>query len=286
LFFVFTQRHNTFMVVSLYLKPKSIKLPDLLRLLMPFLAFAVLAAGWLPPTAVALVQAQAANGITQPVSGETVAGVVMVQGTAVHPDYLRYELAFRNISNPTADWIVFAEGSEPVNQGTLAVWDTTVGRGVGAPVFPDGLYQLRLRVVRADFNYDEYFVTDLVVANASPTMTPTAAADATSAPDTAVPAAATAVFQQPTALPSLTPFPTPTPAAAPESPVVNAGSDASAAAPGVFDQLAAVDAGRFGQAFWLGVRLTGLIFAGLALYLLLRALLRRVWRSFWRKKNF
>lgn len=274
------------MVVSLYLKPKSIKLPDLLRLLMPFLAFAVLAAGWLPPTAVALVQAQAANGITQPLSGETVAGVVMVQGTAVHPDYLRYELAFRNISNPTTDWIVFAEGSEPVNQGTLAVWDTTVGRDVGAPVFPDGLYQLRLRVVRADFNYDEYFVTDLVVANASPTMTPTAAADATSAPDTAVPAAATAVFQQPTALPSLTPFPTPTPAAAPESPVVNAGSDASAAAPGVFDQLAAVDAGRFGQAFWLGVRLTGLIFAGLALYLLLRALLRRVWRRFWRKKNF
>ena len=45
--------------------------------------------------------------------------------------------------------------------GPLAIWDTTVGREINAPVWPDGRYRLRLRVVRTDYNYDEYFVTDL-----------------------------------------------------------------------------------------------------------------------------
>jgi len=280
------QRQYAYMIDSLYLKLKRIKLPALLRLIMSLLTFAVLAQGSLPRTAVPIVGAQAANGIIQPGSGETVSGVVNVIGTAVHPDYLRYELAFRHVSDPTADWIVFAEGSEPVNQGTLAVWDTTVGRDVGTPVFPDGTYQLRLRVVRTDYNYDEYFVTNLVVANDGPTPTPTTPAAST--PDLAtIPAAAeTAVFQQPTALPSLTPFPTPTLPAVPSSSETAVGSNAPLEENnGVLDQLASVDTGRFGRAFWQGVRLTGLIFAALFLYLLLRGLFRWVWRRYWQQKN-
>lgn len=261
-------------------------MPALLRCILSLLTFALLAKNSLWSTAVPAVWAQAANGIQQPASGETVSGVVVVVGTAVHPDYLRYELAFRNVSNPTADWVVFAEGSEPVSQGTLALWDTTVGRDAGLPVFPDGLYQLRLRVVRQDYNYDEYFVTDLVVANDSPTPTPSAAA-ATPALAATPAAGETAVFQQPTALPSLTPFPTPTrpaaPVAAGETAVIDGQQLAENA--GVLDQLAAVDVGRFGWAFWQGVRLTGLIFAGFALYLLLRELFRWVWRRYWRQKK-
>ncbi|MCB8985953.1 MAG: hypothetical protein H6659_19145 [Ardenticatenaceae bacterium] len=272
------------MIDSVYLKLKRIKLPALLRLIMALLTFVVLADSSLPHT----IFAQAANGITQPTSGETISGVVTVTGTAVHPDYLRYELAFRNISNPTAEWIVFAEGSEPVSQGTLAVWDTTVGRDVGAPIFPDGLYQLRLRVVRNDYNYDEFFVTDLVIANDSPTPTPTAAAATTPDAATAAPAGDTAVFQQPTPLPSLTPFPTPTQPAALSNPgetAVVTGDAAAAENTGVLDQLAAVDTGQFGRAFWQGVRLAGLVFAALALYLLLRSLFRWGWRQYWRQKN-
>ncbi|MBK8988932.1 MAG: hypothetical protein IPM39_23150 [Chloroflexi bacterium] len=276
------------MMKHLYLKRKRMVLPALYRLVIPLLTLAVLAMGAPGQLVVQPVWAQSGNGITQPVSGETIAGVVRVMGTAVHPDYLRYEMAFRHVSDPTADWIVFAEGSLPVNQGTLAVWDTTIGRDVGAPVFPDGRYQLRLRVVRADYNYDEYFVTDLVVANAdvTPTATPTATTDgAAPALATTPTAGETAVFQQPTALPSLTPFPTPTPPAAPANPgsgAVSAPQDAAVTG-GVFDQLAGIDGGRFGRAFWQGARFTALIFGGLALYLLLRAFFRWLWRSYWQR---
>lgn len=279
------QRPYAYMIDSLYLKPKRIKLPALLRLIMSLLTFAVLVDWSWSQTAVTTVWAQAANGIAQPGSGETVSGVVMVTGTAVHPDYLRYELAFRNVSSPTADWIVFAEGREPVSQGTLAVWDTTVGRDIGAPVFPDGLYQLRLRVVRTDYNYDEYFAANLVVANDGPTPTPTTIAEATPDLATAPAAGETAVFQQPTPLPSLTPFPTPTLPASPATPGSLAVESAGPPAQGVLAQLAAIETGRFGQAFWQGVRLSGLIFAALAVYLLLRGLFRWGWRRYWRQKN-
>jgi hypothetical protein len=119
---------------------------------------------WLLLPALPVLQTQTA-GISAPVSGSTLSGVVLVQGTAANANFLRYELAFLQESNSGAGWIVFADGSQPVVEGTLAVWDTTVGRNVGAPVFPDGRYQLRLRVVRNDFNYDEYFATGLTIAN-------------------------------------------------------------------------------------------------------------------------
>ena len=205
---------------------------------------------------------------------------------ASHPDYLRYELAFRHVSNPAADWIVFAEGSEPVNNGSLAVWDTTVGRDIGAPVFPDGRYQLRLRVVKTDYNYDEYFVGDLVIANDEPTPTPTAEGTVEVLPAPAT-LAATAVFQSAEPLPSLTPFPTATPQPAPvETPAAQiVGTTDDESSGGLFGQLETVDTGRFGRAFWLGVGLAGFLFGLLALYLLVRAIGRRVWQTYWIRKR-
>lgn len=238
-------------------------------------------------TAVLPIQAQADNGITEPAPGSDIAGTVLVIGTAAHPDYLRYELAFRNVSNPAADWIVFAEGSEPVVNGALAVWDTTVGRDIGAPVFPDGRYQLRLRVVKTDYNYDEYFVSDLIIANNEPTPTPTA--EGLEAEDLPAPAtlAATAVFQPSEPLPSLTPFPTATPLPGPlETPAASVlGGEEVSTSGGLLGQLETVDAGRFGRAFWLGVGIVGFLFGLMALYLLVRAMGRRVWQAFWMKKH-
>ncbi|NHZ72684.1 MAG: hypothetical protein GWP17_06345 [Aquificales bacterium] len=238
-------------------------------------------------TAVFPIQAQSESGIVEPAAGSEIAGVVVVVGSAAHPDYLRYELAFRHVSDPTAEWIVFAEGSEPVHNGSLAIWDTTVGRDIGAPVFPDGRYQLRLRVVKTDYNYDEYFVSDLVIANEAPTPTPTAeGSESLPVPATL---AATAVYQQAEPLPSLTPFPTSTPLPGPiETPgtaVVVGETDEGSG--GLFGQLEALDTGRFGRAFWLGVGIVGFLFGLLALYLLLRAISRRLWQWYWAKnKNF
>ena len=234
------------------------------------------------------------NGISEPSSGELLSGVINVVGTAVHPDYLRYELAFFNEANPGAGWIVFAEGEQPVQSNVLAVWDTTVGRATGNPVFPDGRYQLRLRVVKTDFNYDEYFVTDLTIFNSGPTPEPTPN-------ETAVALTATAQsilpnpestsgstgFQQPTPLPSLTPFPTPTglPTAVSNSQVDQNNPGENSNGGGVVGQLERVDPSKFSQAFWNGVRITVLIFGLIALYLIVRRLGRIIWRAYWVNKE-
>lgn len=227
------------------------------------------------------VAAQAPNGISRPADEESISGIVLVEGTATDPAFLRYELAF----NRGADWIVFAEGTRPVQQGTLAVWDTTVGYP-NAPVFPDGSYQLRLRVVRQDYNYDEYFVRNLALVNSGPTPvvtppTPGAAARATETP-APPPAGALAPGEQPALLPSLTPFPTPTaPATAASAGVTGAGPRATPAPEGEggwAQRLQAIDTGQFSRAFWSGVRVAVYAFAVLAAYVLLRGLARRLRR--------
>lgn len=272
------------MVNSTYLKRKEDKIPTKAWLFWLVLTFSLLGSSW----RVTAVLAQTGSGITAPASGEAVSGVVEVRGTAVHPDYLRYELAFLNQSAPGADWIVFAEGSQPVVDSVLAVWDTTVGRSIGAPVFPDGRYQLRLRVVKTDFNYDEYFVTDLSIQNEGPTPTPTPDETAVALTATVVAApvqptgSSDSSFQQPTPLPSLTPFPTPTPpptvvSGFPDGPPGGADDEAG----GLLGQLEAVETNRVGAAFWLGIRITAFLFLAAALYLLFRWGARRLWYFYW-----
>ncbi len=274
------------MVNNSYLKRKWDKTPPnvhLVWLALTFLALGVLG----QPTA---VFAQASSGIAEPSSGETLSGIIEVRGTAVHPEYLRYELAFLQQDVPGAEWIVFAEGAEQVTNGVLAVWDTTVGRAVGSPVFPDGRYQLRLRVVKTDFNYNEYFVTDLVIQNDGPTSTPTPdeTAVALTATVAAIPAQPTgssdSSFQQPTPLPSLTPFPTPTPpptvvGATPTALSIDGGGEG-----GLIGQLETVETTQVGNAFLLGIRLTAGLFLAAGLYLLLRWVGRRLWHFYWTKR--
>ena len=223
------------------------------------------------------VKAQGANGITEPAEGSVISGVVLINGTAQDASFLRYEIAFRQVGSEFG-WISFAQGDQAVVAGTLAIWDTSVGQNVNAPVFPDGAYELRLRVVRQDFNYDEYFVTGLTISNGEPTPTPTA--DATQGagqlPAPTLPAATVV----PDFLPTLTPFPTPSPQATPVA-AVDAGEPAGnepTGNDGLFAQLAAIDTGRFGEAFWQGVQIALFLFVALALYILLRGAGRRLWR--------
>lgn len=235
---------------------------------------------WLAP-----VWAQiAGNGIQKPATGDVIAGIVAVEGSAADANFLRYELAFRRESPPGGDWIVFAESDSPVSNGTLALWDTTVGRNANAPVFPDGIYQLRLRVVRQDYNYDEYFVAGFTISNDTPTATPTITATVTIA------AAASPVFNvtllatpPPQSLPTLTPFATLTPLAT----AVNVVSldpergrgEEEAGAGGLLGQITAIDTSRFARAFWSGARVTGALFAVLGLYLTMRWLVRSLRRQ-------
>ena len=232
------------------------------------------------------VAAQGANGISTPVPGDVISGIVVVQGTAVDSSFLRYEISFLRESGGGGDWIVFAQGDQPVVNGALAVWDTTVG-GPGAAVFPDGLYQLRLRVVRTDYNYDEYYVSRVIVANGDVTPSPTPTAEVTQRSITPLPARPTLESTlQPgfDVLPSLTPFPTPSPRATPENaplgPADGESEPGQEEGRGLFQRIGSIESSQFGSAFWRGVRIVFFIFVLLALYLIFRGLFRWLWRQF------
>ncbi|MGC9336195.1 MAG: hypothetical protein ACP5JJ_18790, partial [Anaerolineae bacterium] len=100
-------------------------------------------------------------------------------------------------------------------QGRLGLWDTTI--------IPDGVYSLRLRVVRVDGNYDEYFVRGIQVSNTQPTETPTPEATPTAAAPTDTPAPtptiviAVPTMVSPTPRPTSTPLPTAPPTETPDS---------------------------------------------------------------------
>jgi outer membrane biosynthesis protein TonB len=104
--------------------------------------------------------------ITSPRDRAVVRDKVSIQGTATHSQFWKYEVAYGPEPNPGEQWILIGAVHETqVVDNVLETWDTTL--------LPDGNYSLRLRVVRRDGNYGEYFVRQISVANTQPTDTPT-----------------------------------------------------------------------------------------------------------------
>ena len=94
-----------------------------------------------------------ANGITVPVDGATVEGQITVKGNANNPDFSKWQLDLLPGGDQNAA-IFLALGTTP---GVLSY-------PLDSTQWPDGAHALRLRVVRADSNYDEFF-TKFVIAN-------------------------------------------------------------------------------------------------------------------------
>ena len=93
------------------------------------------------------------NGITVPADGATVSGQVTVKGNATSPNFSKWQLDLLPGGDQDAA-IFLALGTNP---GAVSyTLDTTQ--------WPEGAHALRLRVVRPDGNYDEFF-TKLVIAN-------------------------------------------------------------------------------------------------------------------------
>jgi hypothetical protein len=111
--------------------------------------------------------AQTNSGITSPVAGATVYGNVVINGTATSEPFAKYELAFKREPSGDNAYSYFAGASKQVIAGKLGVWRT-------AGLEP-GVYSLRLRVVRPDGNYTEYFVQNVTVSAQPPTQTVKAA---------------------------------------------------------------------------------------------------------------
>ncbi|MFQ5812051.1 MAG: hypothetical protein ACE5I2_02485 [Anaerolineae bacterium] len=137
--------------------------------------------------------------ITSPRDRDVVRGLLVIKGTATNPSFWKYEIHYAPEPNPTDQWTVLGVHEVQVTDGRLETWDTSS--------VSDGTYSLRLRVVRKDGNYDEYYVRQISVANAQPTETPTATPTPAATP-TPLPPTPTVIIEQP---PTATPWPTPTP---------------------------------------------------------------------------
>jgi hypothetical protein len=108
--------------------------------------------------------AQAQSGITSPATGATVGGDVPIFGTAVIEPFQKYELHYKQEPSGDDAYIYFGGGTTPVQNGQLGIWQ--------AGGLSGGVYSLRLRVVKADGNYAEFYAQSLSV-NQGPTPTPT-----------------------------------------------------------------------------------------------------------------
>jgi hypothetical protein len=94
-------------------------------------------------------------GIAQPHGGNEVGGVVEFTGTVPAADLLKWELAWSPAQ--TEQWQFLVSAENPVANDVIARLDLSR--------LPNGLYDFRLRVVRSDTNYTDYFVRDLRVNN-------------------------------------------------------------------------------------------------------------------------
>jgi hypothetical protein len=95
--------------------------------------------------------------ITSPIADQQIRGAALIQGTAVAPNFLRYEVAY-SVASPDPSWITVGAAQEPVSNGTLATWNTRA--------LADGEYILRLQVYATDGNFFAV-VTGLKITNAA-----------------------------------------------------------------------------------------------------------------------
>lgn len=197
--------------------------------------------------------------LTAPLEGAILSGLVPITGSATHPEFRRYELAFGYAPNPTDTWFsIQAPAATQIINDVLGTWDTSS--------LTDGLYTLRLRVYYSDRDFLETVVRNVRVQNAQPTATPSPAPSATSAP---LPSATTALVSitptQPVIALPATSTPRPSPTA--NGPV----------APGN-TVTPPFNLTLIQEAFLAGVRFTGICFALLGVYLAFKALLRALLR--------
>lgn len=202
--------------------------------------------------------------ISTPRDNAPVRGKVSIRGSAMHPNFWKYEIAYA--PEPATDqmWVMIGpEHTNQVNNDLLETWDTTL--------VPDGVYNLRLRVVDITGNYQEYHVRRILVVNTQPTDTPTPPPTPTPGIPTPTPTpeppTPTISIELPI-LPSPTPKPTPTPGETRQAMAVGVTPEPAGGAP----PPAAIEPGKLGKSFCYGA----LVMIGVFLFFGLLSLLRRV----------
>jgi hypothetical protein len=157
--------------------------------------------------AIILLQTKTASivRIDTPGVGQAVQGTVVIHGSTGTEAFQSYEVNFTFTDDPTHTWFLIQEGSLPILDDVLAVWDTTV--------ISDGEYTLRLLVTSTDGTQQEALINDLRIRNYTPietnTTTPTPAdnsftsgSSATISTPGSIPTKGTLVPVTPTPLPT------------------------------------------------------------------------------------
>lgn len=105
----------------------------------------------------------AGNGISSPKNGERVYGTIAVKGIADAPDFLRWNL----------DALLFGDTQAvaPIARGQKRMPREDILTRLDTTTLPDGMHQLRLRVIRISGQYEEFFVSILVNNTDIPTPT-------------------------------------------------------------------------------------------------------------------
>lgn len=104
--------------------------------------------------------------ILSPLDGEAVSGLTTIVGSASHPLFVSYELAFTYQNSEVETWFPIVEISEiQIVDDRLGLWDTT---GI-----TDGEYVLRLRVNLSNDTTLEDIIENVRVRNQSAAETPT-----------------------------------------------------------------------------------------------------------------
>jgi hypothetical protein len=137
-------------------------------------------------------QAPGYADISSPADGQAIQGLFTIEGSASHPFFESYDLAFAYQNDPTQTWFMIADTvTQPVANGPLALWDTSG--------LTDGNYRLRLRVFLTNGNILPVIIENVRVRNYS-------------AVETSAPGAAPALATASPVVPTPTPRPTPLPA--------------------------------------------------------------------------
>ncbi len=272
----------------------------IVRTLLPvlLLALACLAA----PTALHAQDNE--SGISSPGPGASINGDVPIYGTATIDPFQKYELHYKQEPSGDDAYIYFAGGTSAIFNGQLGVWQ--------AGALPPGTYTLRLRVVKVDGNYAEFYTPNIGVnqAGAAPALapvattelTPTVTPTFTPAPQ---PTAAVGQVTQPqveddSAAPTLTPTPqavaadTSVQPAAPAEPAAAGAAllptstpagQANAVAAGQGDSVTqqlgeSLGIERLRTQFFNGVRISAALFIGLAALLAGKRLFEWMWKKY------
>jgi hypothetical protein len=95
--------------------------------------------------------------IDSPVAGQEVQGAVVVRGSTAVERFQYYEIDYTPTEDPTQTWFMIQQSSIPIQDGVLAVWDTSS--------ISDGNYDLRLLVFKTDGSRSEVPVVGLRLQN-------------------------------------------------------------------------------------------------------------------------